>query len=231
LVGNFDGAAVTQQLTALFGSWRSTVDYERAVARYKPMTADSKVFPTPDKANAIFLVGENLQLKDSDPGYAPLELANALLGGGFLNSRLATRIRQKDGLSYSVGSQLVAGSQDPVGGFTIFAIYAPQNAAKVETAAKEEVERALADGFTSAEITAAKSGLLQSLLVNRSTDIQLANELADHLHLKRDFTWDAQFEKSIESAAPEAIHQSLEHFIDPTQWVIVKAGDFAKAGG
>jgi zinc protease len=231
LVGNFDGAAATKLLTELFGSWKSTSDYVRAVALYKPVTADTKVFATPDKANAIFLVGENLQLKDNDPNYAPLELANSLLGGGFLNSRLATRIRQKDGLSYSVGSQLIAGSQDPVGGFTIFAIYAPQNAAKVETATKEEVARALADGFTSAEITAAKSGLLQSLSVSRSTDIQLANELAGHLYLKRDFTWDAQFEKSIESAAPEAIHQALQHFIDPTQWVIVKAGDFAKTGG
>jgi zinc protease len=226
LVGNFDGAAATKLLSELFGSWKSATDYERAVALYKPVTADTKVFATPDKANAIFLVGENLPLKDSDPSYAPLELANALLGGGFLNSRLATRIRQKDGLSYSVGSQLMAGSQDPVGGFTIFAIYAPQNAAKVETATKEEVARALADGFTSAEITAAKSGLLQSLAVNRSTDSRLANELADHLHLMRDFTWDAQFEQAVESATPEAIHQALRHFIDPAQWVIVKAGDF-----
>jgi zinc protease len=230
-VGNFDDAAVAKQLTELFGSWKSATEYERAVALYKPMTTDTQVFATPDKANAIFLVGENLQLKDSDPNYAALELANAMLGGGFLNSRLATRIRQKEGLSYSVGTQLNAGSQDPVGGFTVFAIYAPQNAGKVETAAKEEVARALADGFTPAEITDAKSGLLQSLSVSRSTDGQLANQLADHLHLKRDFTWDAQFEKAIESATPDLIHQALQHFIDPSQWVIVKAGDFAKGGG
>ena len=231
LVGNFDGAAVAQQLTELFGSWQSATAYERAVALYKPVSADTQVFATPDKANAIFLVGENLKLKDSDPNYAALELANAMLGGGFLNSRLATRIRQKEGLSYSVGTQLNAGSQDPVGGFTVFAIYAPQNAGKVETAAKEEVARALADGFTPAEITDAKSGLLQSLSVSRSTDAQLANQLADHLHLQRDFTWDAQFEKAIESAGPDLIHQALQHFIDPAQWVIVKAGDFAKGAG
>jgi zinc protease len=93
------------------------------------------------------------------------------------------------------------------------------------------VARALADGFTAAEITDAKSGLLQSLSVSRSTDAQLANQLADHLHLKRDFTWDAQFEKAIESATPDLIHQALQHFIDPAQWVTVKAGDFAKGGG
>ena len=37
-----------------------------------------------------------------------LVLGNYMLGGGFLNSRLATRIRQKEGLSYGVGSQLTA---------------------------------------------------------------------------------------------------------------------------
>ena len=37
-------------------------------------------------------------------------LGNYMLGGGFLNSRLATRIRQKEGLSYGVGSVFNAGS-------------------------------------------------------------------------------------------------------------------------
>jgi len=52
-------------------------------------------------------------------------MANYMFGGGFLNSRLAVRIRQKDGLSYGVASALNAGSLDKVGGFGAFAIYNP----------------------------------------------------------------------------------------------------------
>lgn len=44
----------------------------------------------------------NLNLRDDDPDYPALILGNYILGGGFLNSRLATRIRQKEGISYGV---------------------------------------------------------------------------------------------------------------------------------
>ena len=60
----------------------------------------------------------NLNVRDDDPDYPALVLGNYMLGGGFLNSRLATRIRQKDGLSYGVGSQLQASSLDKSGRFT-----------------------------------------------------------------------------------------------------------------
>jgi hypothetical protein len=44
--------------------------------------------------------------------------------------------------------------------------------------------------------------------------------------VNRDFTWDANFEKSIDSATPEAIHTAMQHFIVTEQLVTVKAGDF-----
>ena len=50
--------------------------------------------------------------------YPALELGNYMPGGGFLNSRLSTRIRQKEGLSYGVGSQLSVSSLDQAGAFT-----------------------------------------------------------------------------------------------------------------
>jgi zinc protease len=230
LVGNFDGAAVTKQLTELFGSWKSPSPYERPVGVYKLTSSDSKVFATPDKANAIFLVGSALKLRDDDPEYPALKVANEILGGGLLNSRLATRIRQKDGLSYGVGSQLNADSQDPIGSFSIYAISAPQNTGKAESGAKEEIAKALADGFTPAEISAAKSGILQSMTVARSSDTALAGDLAEHLYLGRDFTWDAKFEKDLNAATPKVIHKAMQQFIVPSQFVTVKAGDFAKTG-
>jgi len=153
-------------------------------------------------------------------------VGNEILGGGGLNSRLATRIRQKDGLSYGVGSQLHADALDPVGSFSVFAISAPQNAAKVESDAKEEIAKALAEGFTAEEITTAKSGILSAMTLNRSTDGALARELAEHLYVNRDFSWDANFEQAIGSATPEAIHQAMQHFIVADQFVTVKAGDF-----
>jgi zinc protease len=226
LVGNFDAAAVSKELTAQLGGWKSPSPYERPVGIYKLTAGDSKTFATPDKPNAVYSLAGLLQIRDDDPRYAALSVGNEILGGGVLNSRLATRIRQKDGLSYGVGSQLHADSLDPVGSFSVFAISAPQNTAKVESDAKEEMAKALADGFTAEEVTAAKSGILSAMTINRSTDAALARELVGHLYLSRDFNWDANFEKAIDAATPEAVHQAMQHFIVPGQLMTVKAGDF-----
>ena len=226
LVGNFDAASAAKELTELLGGWKSPSPFERAVAIFKPTSRDSKEFTTPDKANAIYILAGLLKMRDDDPQYAALQVGNEILGGGVMNSRLATRIRQKDGLSYGVGSQLHADALDAVGTFSIFAISAPQNTAKVETDTQEEMAKAIAQGFTAEEVTAAKSGMLSEMTLNRSSDAALAGDLVEHLFLNRDFTWDAGFEQAISSATPDAIHKAMQEFVVPDHLVTVKAGDF-----
>src|SRR6185436_2548223 len=109
----------------LLGSWKSPKPYARLSDSYQDIKAMNRTFETPDKANAFFIGGINLNVRDDDPDYAALVLGNYMLGGGFLNSRLAVRVRQKEGLSYGVGSNFSAGALDPVGTFNAFAIYAP----------------------------------------------------------------------------------------------------------
>jgi zinc protease len=142
---------------------------------------------------------------------------------------LATRIRQKEGLSYGVGSQFNAGSLDPVGSFFAYAIYAPENVEKLEAAFKEEIQKVTTDGFTAEEITAAKSGWIQSRSVGRSQDGQLAGTLNGYLFTNRDLTWDEALEKKIMALTPEQINAAMKKHITPDKMNIIKAGDFAKA--
>ena len=147
-----------------------------------------------------------------------------------LNSPLATRIRQKDGLSYGVGSSLSASPLDKSGAFTTFAIYAPQNEAKLEAAFLEEIARVLKDGFEEKEIAEAKSGWLQSRQVTRAQDASLARSLAAYLYLKRTLAWDADLDKKVGALTAAQIQGAMRKFLDPAKMTIVKAGDFASAG-
>ncbi len=151
---------------------------------YRDVSPAHDSLEAPDKANAFFVAGMNLELRDDDPDYPALVLGNYMLGGGFLNSRLAVRIRQKEGLSYGVGSQLQASSLDKSGSFLTFAIYAPENAARLEAAFKEEIARVLKDGFEARELEEARSGWLQSRQVSRAQDAALARLLAQDLYLR-----------------------------------------------
>jgi zinc protease len=229
-VGDFDEKAITSTVSELFAAWKSPVQYQRVVSIYKATDAKSETFNTPDKANAVFLAATNLELRDDDPAYPGLVLGNYMLGGGFLNSRLATRIRQKEGLSYGVGSQFQSSALDKVSSFNAYAICAPQNEAKVAKAFQEELARALGEGFTAEELAAAKSGYLQSRQVSRSDDGALAGGLAQRMFDGRDFHWDEQYEKTIGALTPEQITDAMKTFINPSKLVIMSAGDFGKAG-
>ncbi len=183
---------------------------------------------TPDKANAFFIAGLNLAVRDDDADYPALVLGNEILGGGFLNSRLATRVRQKEGLSYGIGSQIQASPLEKSGSFVTYAIYAPQNVQKLEKAIREEIERALKEGFTSTEIKEAKSGYLQARQVARSQDPQLARDLAQDLYLDRTPAWEAQLEKKIAALTNTQILEAMRRHIEPGKITVVKAGDFGK---
>ncbi|MGA7990400.1 MAG: pitrilysin family protein [Thermoanaerobaculia bacterium] len=228
-VGDFDEAATAAQLATLFGSWKSPSSYTRVPSVFKDVSADTLKLETPDKANATFLAGQNLALRDDDQDYPALLLANYMFGGGFLNSRLAVRVRQKEGLSYGVGSQLESGIQDVSGRFTVFAIHAPQNTGKLEAAVREEIERARKDGFTAEEIVAAKSGWLQGQQVSRSQDGELAGLLQRHLFNGRTVAWNAELEKKVSALTPEQAGAAFRKWIDPAKISIVRAGDFANA--
>ncbi len=228
-VGDFDEAQAAGRLAALFGSWKSPSPYTRVPSVFNDVPADTLNLETPDKANALFVAGQNLALRDDDADYPALLLGNYMFGGGFLNSRLAVRVRQKEGLSYGVGSGLESGIQDVSGRFSIFAIHAPQNTAKLETVVREEIERARKDGFTAEEVAAAKSGWLQGRQVSRSQDGELTGLLGRHLFNGRTLAWDAELEKKVSALTPDQIGAAFRKWIDPAKLTVVRAGDFANA--
>ncbi len=228
LVGDFDPKETVENVTRLFGDWKSPRAFERIPHPYQAIALSKESVETPDKANAFYIAGQNLRLRDDDPDYPALVLGDYMLGGGFLNSRFATRIRQKEGLSYGVGSELSASPLDSSGSFVSYALYAPQNAGRLETAMREEMDRVLKDGFTDSEVAEAKKGYLQAQQVGRAQDSSLARALAGSMYLKRTLAWDEDFEKKIAALTPADVAAAMRKHLDPAQFTVVKAGDFAK---
>ncbi|MEK6281514.1 MAG: pitrilysin family protein [Acidobacteriota bacterium] len=228
VVGDFDEKEVAKLATDLLGDWKSPKPFARVPSVFTDVAAVNQSLPAPDKANAFFVAGFNLRIRDDNPDYPALLLGNYMLGGGFLNSRLASRIRQKEGLSYGVGSGINISALDEWGRFTANAIYAPQNVDKLEAAFKDEIAKMLKDGFTEAEVEAAKSGYLQSRQVSRAQDNELAGRLNNYLFLGRTLKWDADLDTKLKALTPEQINAAMRRHIDPTKITIIKSGDFAK---
>ena len=228
MVGDFDETTVRGALGALLADWKSAQAFERAPSRFFDVPATTRRVNTPDKANATLLAGQNLALRDDDPDYPALVMANYMLGGGFLNSRLAVRIRQKEGISYGVSSFLQADPFDKVGSFGTFAIYNPENSARLLAAFREEVSRMLASGFTEAELKDARNGWLQNRSVSRSQDRELVARLSTYLYLGRTLEWDADFEKRVSALRTADVNAAVKRWIKPDGLSVVEAGEFEK---
>ena len=229
IVGDFDPAAVKKVLTEEFGTWKSPAAYEEVTNGYLTIPAVNQSIETPDKPNASFMAGLRLQVSDQDPDYPALTFGDFLLGGGFLNSRLATRIRVKDGLSYGVSSSLSARHKEKSGFFQASAIAAPQNIAKVEAAFLEEIDKVLKDGFTAKEVEAGHTGWIQGRQVGRSSDASLAQTLVGRQYEGVTLAWDEEYEKKVMALTPDGITAALRRHLIPANISIVKAGDFKKA--
>ena len=225
VVGDFDAAQIVSLAQALFGDWTSPRPFTRITDSYRDVPPINRSLDTPDKANAVFRAGLNLRVRDDQPDYPALALGNYLLGGS-ADSRLWRRIREQEGLSYSVHSWLTAGSLDAVGEFGVSAIYAPQNRARVETEILDVLQQALREGFGENEVAEAKKGYLALRKLSRTQDAALAARLANNLYLGRRFAWDAQFDARIAALTPQQIQEALRKYLDPKKLSIVKAGDF-----
>ncbi|MFZ6861961.1 M16 family metallopeptidase [Undibacterium sp. Ji67W] len=230
IVGDMDVAATKAAINSAFGNWASKAPYTRMVSQRADPAPVRKTFNTPDKESGVYASAMTLKLREDDEAFAALRVANYIFGGGAgLNSRLMERIRQKEGLSYGVGSSLSAGEIDPVGSFGISGTAAPQNIARVEVAIKEELARALKDGFTAEELVKAKSGLLQQRVQSRTNDGSVAGGWNSNLFLKRSWAWSQAMDDKIKALTVEQVNDAFRRYIDPSKMSVFIAYDEAKA--
>jgi zinc protease len=226
-VGDFDPAELQKLVAETFKDWKSDKPYERVAMPYKENKTDSLVINTPDKANSLITMGMNLQIRDDDADYPALSMANFMLGGN-ANSRLLNRIRQKDGLSYTVRSGLMASSLEKNAAFTAMAICNPQNAEKAMAAAREEIDKVLASGFTQKELDDAKKGYFEQVKVQMSNDGMLAGMISRDLYLGRTMKFRQQELAKIHELTLEDVNSIVKKYIHPDRLVAVRAGDFEK---
>jgi zinc protease len=228
-VGDMDPQAVQQALTKALGGWTQPAAGPENFARVpRPLI---KVPPerflerTPDKANAVLLGQLALPLSDRHPDYPALLLANAIFGQDG-NSRLWKRIRGAEGLSYGVGAGVNFSPLDDNSIWTVNAIFAPQNLAKVEAAFNDELARSLKDGFTEAELSEARNGLLNSRRLGRSQDAAVADRLIANLYLGRTWAVTQALDEALASVSLDQVNTAWRKAMDPQRLVMGWGGDF-----
>ncbi|HET9645255.1 MAG TPA: insulinase family protein, partial [Burkholderiaceae bacterium] len=226
-VGDFDVAAVRTALDGAFGDWKSPMPFTRVP---RPLIAPPParlVFETPDKQNAVFGARQYVPLNDLDDEYPAFMLANFILGSGG-DSRLWKRVREREGLSYDIRSLVSWNNFERNSLWEGSAIFAPQNRDKVELGFREEVTRALKDGFMPQEVDAGKKALLNFRRLGRAQDKQLASQLASNLYLDRTFAISQKVDDALSRLTADQVSGVLRKYLKPESFVLGVAGDFRR---
>jgi len=228
VIGDFDQQAVQSKLNQIIGDWNSKSKYERISTSVANVDGINKFVDTPDKSGAAFGAMMKIEMNDSHPDYPALEMANQMFGGGFLSSRLADRLRRKEGWSYGAGSFFNASSYDEDATFGAYAICAPENLANVERGYFEELDRVLNEGFTQQELDDARKGVLQNNKIDRAKDGRLVGRLAGNIDLNRSMMWDKNYEQSIRDLTILQVNMAVKKYWKKEKISVIKAGDSKK---
>jgi len=180
---------------------------------YKPTSGDSQTFATPTSP-----------VRCIPPQSSANSRRRCAIPGSLGRQRNSRRRRPKFSSRRTYPSegrpelwvvvQLHADSLDPVGSFSIFAISAPPNAAKVESDAKEEIAKAIADGFHGRGDPHCQIRHLVRDDPHIAPPTPLsARDLAEHLYVNRDFTWDANSRRASTPPRPTPSTGAMQHFI------------------
>jgi predicted Zn-dependent peptidase len=151
----------------------------------------------------------------------PLYLLNTVLGGG-MSSRLFQNIREKQGLVYSVYSELNLFSD--TGCTTIYAGTGVETARQVVTSILEEIRAIKENLISDEELRRAKDHLKGSLMLSlESTSSRMSNLARQELYFPRFTTFDEMLE-SIEAVTRAQVQQVAQEFFQTDQLALAMLG-------
>lgn len=229
LIGNLDTKTAAEALEKTFGKFTAKSKYTEVKPTFFATAKEDRNLLTPDKENAVALGKLSFRMQQSSPDYPALVMANEILGsGGFLSARLPMRLREKEGISYGVGSYISVPVTNDVASWNYYAYLNPTKRDAVEKAVKEEIAKALKDGFTQEELDANKKSYMNTRTTSLGMDNTLINLVNTQLQYNVPLEWYDELNTKIQALKLPEVNAALKKYINPDDLTSVYAGDFNK---
>jgi predicted Zn-dependent peptidase len=226
VVGDITMAQLQPLLEASFGNWTAPAT-PRPI---KPLTAAVStpqprivVINRPGSPQSVIVGGRVLPLTGRDPGMEALDLANEVLGNGFL-SRLNLDLREDKGWSYGVRS-LVSSPQGP----RTLSLIAPVQADRTGDAIRLLVQDMAAfpakRGVEAVELNRVTDGNIRGLPNRFETNAQVLGAILANDRLGRPDDYYATLPSRYRAIDGAAINHAAANWLQPTGLVFVVVGD------
>jgi zinc protease len=175
VVGDVDPAEVARQVSARFGDWTATgPPPEAAHLPAIPLPAPRTALVETATQEISVELGAPAAARTS-PDYDALALANAIYGGGSLDTRLFREVRERRGLVYTAASSLSADRDR--GTFTVSFSAVPSKIDAAESLVRSELKRMQDEDVTPDELARAKTRVVATQLNAEQATSTIAADL------------------------------------------------------
>ncbi|MDF0665171.1 MAG: pitrilysin family protein [Nitrospira sp.] len=227
VTGDFKRDEMIASLGKVFGDWKKGMVPELKISDVPEAELVRPVvgFVAKDTSQTHLRVG-HLSIKENDPDYVALAIANDILGGSSFRSRLFNDVRSKRGLAYSVGSRLNTGMHDQ-GIWLMRAETKLISTQEVIDRFVANIERMRAESVTDAELAEAKEAYVNSFVFSFSSPSAIVSRLVELEYdgLPKDFL--QQLRTKVVKLTKEDVLAAAKKHLHPDRLKIVAVGSGA----
>ena len=224
ITGDFDKSAMLALLREVFGDWKKgevpvlTIPDVSESQMAKPVVR----FVNKDTTQTHLRIG-HLSIKENNPDYVALAIANDILGGSSFRSRLFNDVRTKRGLAYSVGSRLNSGMHDQ-GVWLMRAETKLLSTQEVITRFIANIERMRTELVTDSELAEAKEAYVNSFVFSFASSSAIVGRLIELEYdgLPKDFL--QQLRVRVIALTKDEILAAAKRHLNPERLTIVAVG-------
>jgi zinc protease len=231
VVGDFDTNEVVKEIETLTAGWKKAGTRAPASpAVDKPASFTQKILTMPDAAQLHFFLG-HVGIRRNDPDYFKLMVMDNVLGTGpGFTDRLSARLRDREGLAYTVRANITDSATTEPGTFSCYIGTDNKNFERVKAEFLEELNRICEKEPTAQEVEDAKLYLLGSLPFKVSNSTNVASLLLgiERYGLGLDYLND--YRKAVAAVTPADVLEVARKHIDPKRMVLVAAGAVDQEG-
>ncbi|HXL14716.1 MAG TPA: pitrilysin family protein, partial [Methylomirabilota bacterium] len=216
IVGDVDPESIAATVDSLLGGIPKGSPPAMDLPRTQSVKPVHETIALRGKANMDLMFGEASGLRRRDPDYEACLVANAALGQSSLSSRLGKRVRDTEGLTYSIYSRFTM--TDFLDGVWLADIaVAPSNLGKAMKSAREVIEGYCKDGITEEEVAIQKGFFAGNYQVQLATNAGLAQALAVAEKFGYGPAYLDEFPDRVRRVTREQVNAAIRAHLDPAK--------------
>jgi len=222
--GDFDKAALKAKIDKLAAGWKGGA---------LSFPALPKAFPSPEPGvyfvekaiNQGYISMGHLGIEDTNPDYHAVQVMNFILGGGSFTSRITTKVRSDEGLSYNQGSRFTYRWGLP-GTFSGYVQTKSSTVGYAISLILAEFNRIRTTPVSDAEMDTAVNFFLESFADNFQTAQATMMSFANLEMTGKPMDYYKTYRAKIQAVTKAKVQEVAEKYIHPDKEVILIVGDW-----